>query len=41
MLYIKTIERGHMPNKQWEVIRLDKSYAKVKMNHKKSMNLRE
>jgi protein MAK16 len=29
MLYIKTIERGHMPNKQWEVIRLDKSYAKA------------
>jgi len=28
-LYIKTIERSHMPNKQWEEIRLDKSYAKA------------
>jgi len=29
MLYIKTVERSHMPSKQWEVIRLDKSYAKA------------
>lgn len=28
-LYIKTIERCHMPNKAWEEVRLDKSYAKV------------
>jgi len=28
-LYIKTIERSHMPNKMWEEIRLDKSYAKA------------
>lgn len=28
-LNIKTAERCHMPNKAWEVIRLDKSYAKA------------
>jgi hypothetical protein len=26
---VKTAERSHMPNKMWEEIRLDKSYAKV------------
>jgi len=28
-LYIKTVERSHMPSKLWEVIRLDKSYNKA------------
>ena len=28
-LYIKTIERAHMPNKMWQKIRLKKSYAEA------------
>ncbi len=28
-MYMKTIERAHMPKKLWEKIPLDKSYKKV------------
>lgn len=30
-LYIKTIERQHTPAKWWEVIQLDRNYAKVEI----------
>jgi protein MAK16 len=31
-LYVKTIERAHMPKKLWEKIPLDKGYMKASMH---------
>lgn len=28
-LYMKTVERSHLPSKMWEKVELDKNYAKV------------
>lgn len=27
-LFMKTVERSHLPNKMWEMVKLDKNYAK-------------